>query len=164
MNRKLSLIVLCVMFIVLAACGSGQDSMSYDSVYNSELGHVVTLGMSKNKIDELLGEGSKGYSYYEYDGLSIGYSDGKADKFQIDSLYSSWEVKGGISVGDKIDDVISVYGENEVSTTTISGFTFNLLQYYPNKKGESDISDNVATISFELDEDLETVESISVHK
>ena len=146
-----------------------RDNMGYDTVYNTELGCAVSLGMKKDEIDELLGAGEKTF-YYDYiDGLSIDYEDGRASYILISGSWSPWIVKHEISTSDSVDAVMAAYGETEIFDMSEYdennlGLTSLLITYYFDSRGRStdSIADMACDITFFLNDDGTAVKSISV--
>lgn len=158
-------VLLCVL---LVACGAGSSARGYNSVYNTELGHVVRLGMTKDDIDELCGEGEKGLIYYKYiDGLSIEYKDGKANLIVLDGYGCDWVAYGDIGISSNIDAVFSAYGESEITDiATLGDGTIGsgyIVQYYCDVRGNKcDVADAEGSISIWLEEDKSTVKMVRI--
>ena len=101
------LIAVLVVAIVIAVAAfrnmSGkkitQKNVDAFSVYNTELGVGVRLGMSKTEIDQLLGEPVEGDEYEYKDDLFVTYKDGKAVVFCIgvNNVKANWVVYKSLS-------------------------------------------------------------------
>lgn len=57
MKRLLMLLLPIVLCAGLAACADSKDTMSFDSFRNVEKGVTISLGMSREDVEDLLGEG-----------------------------------------------------------------------------------------------------------
>lgn len=169
--KRLGVLTLAfVMCLSLFGCGGEvtAENMSSDTIYNTELGYAVSLGMTKKEVDTMLGEPVKNYSYDYGDGLSIDYEDGKVKRLWLSRTFGPWVVQHGIYPGKTVEDVIDAFGENDifdVSTGNDLGIEGYLIQYYLDKEGQQcDVTGRYASISFHLSDDQQKVGAISVSK
>ena len=167
MKRRGLLLLLCgVLCVLLTACGETTvENMGYDTIYHTELGHFISLGMEKDEIDALLGEGVKNY-YYDYpDGLGVEYEDGKAVKLRIEGDLTPWIIKGGLVPGLIVRDVWAAYGEQEIFVPDLGDIEtdMTLLSYPFDKSGKltDSVLDADVTVNFHLNSSRE-VTSISI--
>lgn len=173
-NKKMLLTALAII-VVVAVVGTAAFLFLGKNDYNVKhkgLGYLISIGMEKKEIEELLGNGTKYGEYYEYiDGMTISYSDGKVDYISIDNR--QWETPKGVSVGDKPENVFAAYGENELTdiSTLGNGKYGDLLgkgyiaSYYLDEHGKvCDLLDSSISVSVHIDESKEKVTSISISK
>lgn len=166
--KKYAIIILGIaLCFIVSGCGEvDSSSIKTDSVYNTELGIVISIGMTKDAVDDLVGvAGEKSY-YYDYpDGLSIKYEDGKADEIRLEGILCPWVVRGDIGPRSKVEDVQNTYGVQDVDSIEMYGKSYNILQYYVDANGaEVGIVDKFAIISFHIDDDAVYVDSINIGK
>lgn len=82
-------------------------------LYNQELGVGLKLGMSKSKVDELLGEPERVDEAYCYrdTNLYAHYYNGKLAAMYVTFPNQRWHTVGGIVVGSASDDLAAVIGK-----------------------------------------------------
>lgn len=168
--KKAIAIIVSVVIVAAAALiitNTFQDNPS-QQVINSDLGHVVSIGMSKSDVDKLLGDSSKFGSYYEYSGgLTITYENGKVQNMSLSGPLCEWETGLGVEVGDTVDVLFEAYGEQELTDISTLGDgnlgAGYIAQYYFDSTGHQsgDVTDPIVH-SFHIDDSGSRVETISV--
>ncbi|MED4074150.1 hypothetical protein [Priestia endophytica] len=120
------LILLSLLIIVLAGCGTVDKMKFYEETKSTDLSEEIdgiSLGVSEDKVKELLGKPSfteksedKKFTNLIYGQskkspeIELQVSKGKISRYFFSSeKYSSTQ---GITVGDSKEDVIKKYGEN----------------------------------------------------
>ena len=115
MKKYLSLIVMIFTIGCLCACGS--VSSNEVSIYDTSTGKTISVGDTKEEVDEALGTPKEEMNYSEYeDNLHITYQDGKVDYMSVDvqnsKLYPNNDVnhsryqlkKGNITAGSTLGE------------------------------------------------------------
>lgn len=115
MKKYLSLIVMIFAIGCLCACGS--VSSNEVSIYDTSTGKTISVGDTKEEVDEALGTPKEEMNYSEYeDNLHITYQDGKVDYMSVDvqnsKLYPNNDVnhsryqlkKGNITAGSTLGE------------------------------------------------------------
>lgn len=137
----------------LAACSGNDVSENPQLVlYNQESGELLTLGMSPEEVEAIVGpygepvedKGNSllGYGTSPAERLGIFYQDGALVEMSVgDTLdpteESVWSLMGGITTGSTAEEVIKAYGETEfVENEATEGPETQLTTYYYNKNGE----------------------------
>ncbi len=96
--------------------GTGKEVKLSEFSVKSKDGKEVTLGMKKEDVVKLLGEGKEGsfQDMYEYGQLSVTYKDDVANTIIFQKMSSDEQSEytfKGIKLGDKKADVIKALGE-----------------------------------------------------
>ncbi len=113
MKKYLSLIVMLLGISCLCACSSSTDV----SIYDTSTGKTISVGDTKEDVDNILGTPKEEMDYSEYeDNLHITYQDGKVDYMSVDvqnsKLYPNNDVnhsryqlkKGNITAGSTLGE------------------------------------------------------------
>ena len=83
MKKYLSLIVMIFAIGCLCACGSG--SSNEVSIYDTSTGKTISVGDTKEEVDEALGTPKEEMNYSEYeDNLHITYLNKKVEYMSVD--------------------------------------------------------------------------------
>lgn len=104
------LLISCLILCLLSGCSSSK-STSADTLHNGRLGINVSLGMTKEKIDKMLGEPTQESAFYSYDNgdLTVTYSEGKATMLVSDND-GMWKSIGDIGTDTTEEQVSALYG------------------------------------------------------
>lgn len=113
MKKYLSLIVMLLGISCLCACSSSTNV----SIYDASTGKTISVGDTKEDVDNILGTPKEEMDYSEYeDNLHITYQDGKVDYMSVDvqnsKLYPNNDVnhsryqlkKGNITAGSTLGE------------------------------------------------------------
>lgn len=118
MRKSMSLLTIFILaFMSLVSCsGKGAEKISKDdlpanSVYSQTLGKAIQLNMTKDQVDELLGEGKLEYENYIYqpDNLIIQYSDGKINSIMLQYPNQDWITRGKFTIDSSKNEIVSFY-------------------------------------------------------
>lgn len=118
MRKILSLLIILSLTFVFASCSGGG---SVPSLHNDSLGTDLTLGMSKESIDEQFGSPivkDGGYYYTDYM-LAVKYFDGKAVSFFTND--AEWSIFGN-KMGHARDAVVASLGEPSVPNSCLYAY------------------------------------------
>lgn len=121
--RVKSLIVL--LFVLLVGCGSGaKDGISVDDlaiVKVDDESQVVKYGMSREEVESVLGQPEEKYSSkYPY-GIDVKYREDKIVLLRLtEESEGSFKIFNGAKIGMTKDDVIKLYGEDNVQKSSES--------------------------------------------
>lgn len=106
----------CVFVIALIIGGIGNQitdkTVKKTELYNTELGVGLELGMSKSKVDNLLGDPEESYGGYMYDSyLYARYQDGKLISMFVEYPNDRWITESGVTIESSIEEVEEYWGE-----------------------------------------------------
>lgn len=162
-----ALIAGIAIFIVIGIAGIYLMNKPSYALKHTGLGHEIFINMNKNDIDNVLGNGTKSNEYYFYmDDLTVLYKNGNIHWMSIGN--NLWETGKGVKVGDKLDDIYTKYGEEELTDVSTLGNgnlgTGFIVTYYLDKKGKpiDSILDAHSSVSFHLNERKTTITGISI--
>lgn len=136
--RVKSLIVL--LFVLLVGCGSGaKDGISVDDlaiVKVDDESQVVKYGMSREEVESVLGQPEEKYSSKYPSGIDVKYRDDKAVLFSLrQEAGGSYKSVVGAEIGMTKDDIMKIFGEDNVSERESSGSAVLSVSYdLKNKK------------------------------
>lgn len=90
---------------------------SIAKIVHSTKGDTISIGMQKDDVEAIIGEPSIDDIYAIYDnGLSLTYDRGELVRASWDQTLAVWETNAGIGIGDAMEDVFKIYGEENVTT------------------------------------------------
>ena len=106
-----------MIFTIGCLCACGSVSSNEVSIYDTSTGKTISVGDTKEEVDEALGTPKEEMNYSEYeDNLHITYQDGKVDYMSVDvqnsKLYPNNDVnhsryqlkKGNITAGSTLGE------------------------------------------------------------
>lgn len=117
MSRKVLLTGISLLFLMVAIylCFGKvtKDNMKENAVYDTVFGEAIHLGMRKSNVDKIWGMPTKRGDYFDYDGIEVGYRDGRVDAIMVMWTLNGgrWITKQGIAVGSTAEDLLQAYGE-----------------------------------------------------
>ena len=156
MNRIVMLIFTLIISLGLASCkdSQGADNVRFNFLHNLKTDITVSLGMTQEEVEALLGQGDYlnwqsvndekmervGVFGEGEDTIEITFENDRVTKLCTISLYkdytpapSNWSTQYGLTYGNTIDNIISQYGEAEVENFEDY---FSYIFYYYNASGE----------------------------
>lgn len=109
-------IILAVVLVLLAGCGSGDGSFSKDDlcIVKIESDQKVCYGDSRSDAENVVGKGeSNVFGWFKYaDGVSLGYRDDKVVMLTLEGeSQGAYKTVKGASIGDSKVDIMKIYGE-----------------------------------------------------
>lgn len=149
MKRILACVLVGALCVSLAACNAGKKVRTDLSLRNQETDAVLTLGMSKEGVEKLLGSGQQVnqivgqdattneepyatvrygteaneiYVIYDNNVTAVGLSFRAFFTSEADLDYASnWRLPNGITCGSSLEAVFTQYGEQEDSGPNAQG-------------------------------------------
>ena len=164
MKRMLCIISVLALLGGLAGCGGGdtgrftkKDLSLYDTVSKK----TVSLGMSRDEIEKILGEPDEDEStsmYSHYKGLNVGYKENEAVFLELEFSKegsASFRTARGININSSKKEISAVYGDDWNDYDDLSIYLdkeFNLMP-----RGTITVDDEIEyciSFSFEYDDKL----------
>ncbi len=141
MKKWSILLAFILVFALLAGCQPSpnaseikKDEQKTTDIYNAKLGKTISLGMTKNSVDELLGlpeEVSYEVDTYFYGDLLVVFSEDALISAYVSEAGSGWTIYGGIGVASTEQELTAALGDPGPS------FVANTVFYTFDKDGKS---------------------------
>jgi|GEM_PF-3287662 len=93
--------------------------IGFNSIYNRHLNIILSLGMKKSEVEELLGEPFKKDYYVKSDPVMVRYTDGVVSNLMVSDIVntkSNWKIKGELTLGSTKNDIANVFDDKNFSS------------------------------------------------